>query len=46
MMPSSPFCKTPGTRALSLHKLDKLKTKGFWSLYVSMDLRMILYRAP
>lgn len=36
------FLENPKHPSLKLHKLEKLKTKGFWSIYVNMDLRIIL----
>jgi len=40
------FIQNPRHPGLSLHRLDKVKTKGFWSIRVSLDLRMILYQHP
>ncbi|WP_448568974.1 3'-5' exonuclease [Thermus sp.] len=40
------FLQNPRHPSLKMHKLEKLKTKGFWSLYVNMDLRIILYEHP
>jgi len=40
------FLQNPRYPSLKMHKLEKLKTKGFRSLYVNMDLRIILYEHP
>ncbi len=37
------FLQNPKHPSLKMHKLEKLKNKGFWSVYVNMDLRIILY---
>jgi mRNA-degrading endonuclease YafQ of YafQ-DinJ toxin-antitoxin module len=37
------FLQNPKHPSLKMHKLEKLKTKGFWSAYVNMDLRIILH---
>jgi hypothetical protein len=36
----------PATPGLQLHKLDKPKDPNFWSIRVSLDVRMIVHRTP
>ena len=36
----------PATPGLSLHKLDAVRDKNFWSARVSGDLRLIVHRTP
>lgn len=38
------FAQNPLHPGLKLHRLDKLKNKGFWSIYVNKDIRIILYK--
>ena len=35
----------PSSPGLSFHKLDRAQDKGFWSLRVNTDIRMIVHRA-
>src|SRR5207249_10023353 len=34
----------PANPGMSLHKLEKAKDKGFWSVRVSSDIRLIVHR--
>jgi len=40
------FLQNPKHPSLQMHRLSKIKRKGFWSLYVNDDLRIILYEHP
>ena len=35
----------PESPGLRFHKLDKVRDKGFWSISVNMDLRLIVHRS-
>ncbi len=36
----------PGSPGLSFHKLDRAQDKGFWSVRVNADIRLIVHRTP
>lgn len=40
------FLENPKHPSLNMHRLERVKTKGFWSLYVNKDLRIIAYQHP
>ena len=36
----------PTNPGLNFHKLDRARDKNFWSLYVNMDIRLIVHKTP
>lgn len=40
------FLENPKHPSLNMHRLERVKTKGFWSLYVNKDIRIIIYQHP
>ena len=36
----------PASPGLSFHKLDRVQDKGFWSVRVNADIRLIVHRTP
>lgn len=36
----------PSSPGLNFHKLDRARDKNFWSVYVNMDIRLIVHKTP
>jgi mRNA-degrading endonuclease RelE of RelBE toxin-antitoxin system len=36
----------PSNPGLNFHKLDRARDKNFWSIYVNMDIRLIVHKTP